>query len=106
MTDVHRRRERAAEERADDRADAVRKKDGPEVVAVTGRRRALDVVHSLGEVVDAEGDGRGQERRDIAQPAQDLGSGPGQVDSELGERVTDGLRIEAVPAEYEVRQPA
>ena len=64
MADVDGRRERAAEERADDGADAVREQDVAQVVVVAGGRRALDVVHPLGEVVDAERDRRDEQRQD------------------------------------------
>ena len=73
MADVDRGRERAAQERADDGADAVGQQDVPEVVVVAGRRGALDVVHPLGEVVDTERDRGRQQRRDVGEAAEDLG---------------------------------
>ena len=67
VADVHRGRERAAEHRADDRADAVGEQDLAQVVVVARRRRALDVVHRLGEIVDAERYRGDEQRRDLRQ---------------------------------------
>ena len=42
---------------------AVGQQDVAQVVVVAGGRGALDVVHRLGEVVDAERDGRDEQRQ-------------------------------------------
>ena len=68
MADVDGGRERAAQHRADDRAETVGEQDLAQVVVVAGRRRALDVVHRLGEVVDAERDRGDEQRRDLREP--------------------------------------
>ena len=75
------------------------------VVVVAGRRGAFDVVHRLGEVVDAERDGCHEQRQDLAQAADDLGSWNGQVDAELGEGIADGLGIHAGPRAAQVGDP-
>jgi hypothetical protein len=106
MADVHRRRERAAEDRAGDRADAVRDQDLAQVVVVACRRRALDVVHRLGEVVDAERDRGGEQRRDVGEPGEDLGRGQRQVQPELPERVRDRFRLHVVAPPEHGRHPA
>jgi hypothetical protein len=67
MADIHRRGERAAEGGADHGADAVREQDVAQIVVVTGGRRALDVVHRLGEVVHAERYRGREQRPDVAQ---------------------------------------
>ena len=74
MADIDRRRERAAEERADDGADAVGEQDVAQIVAVARRRRAFDVVHALGEIVDAERNGGDQQRRDIGEAGEHVGA--------------------------------
>ena len=65
VADVDRRREGRAEERADDRAESVGGQHLPGRVPVAGRGGRLHVGHALGEVVDAQRDRRGQQRRDV-----------------------------------------
>lgn len=73
MPDIDGRWERAAEQRADDRADAVRQQDLPEAIIVTRGGSALHVVHALGEVVDAEWHGSDEQRPDVADRLGEVG---------------------------------
>ncbi len=108
MADVHRGRERAAEERADDGPDRRRRaRMCAEVVVVAGRRGAFDVVHALGEVVDAERDRRDEQRQDVGQAAEHLACpGSGRWIPNWRERVRHGLRARPCPADRQVRHPA
>jgi hypothetical protein len=83
MADVDRRRERAAEQRARDRADAVGRQDVAEVVVVAGGGGALDVVHTLGEIVDPERDRGREQRPDVAKAGQHVGREHRQPEPEL-----------------------
>ena len=76
---------------ADDRADAVGEQDLAQVVVVARRRGALDVVHRLGEVVDAERDRGGEQRRDVGSPAKTSADGQRQVQAELRERAATAV---------------
>src|SRR5262249_30553182 len=66
--------------------DPVGEENLAQVVAVTRRLRALHVVHALGEVVDAEGNRRHEQRADVAQPRQHVRGGNGQPQPELAQR--------------------
>src|SRR5262249_49772794 len=91
---------RATEERADDGADSIREGDPPEVVAVTGRLRALDVVHALGEVVDTERDRGDEEGPDVREPREDVTRRYGKLEPGLSQRRADGGRLhDPAPAE-------
>ena len=73
MPNVYRRRERAAEHRADDCAQTVGEQNLTQVIVVAGCRSALHVVHRFGEVVDAQWDRGDQQRRHLRKPFPHIG---------------------------------
>ncbi|WP_234443281.1 hypothetical protein [Streptomyces cellulosae] len=70
VADVHGGREGRAERGADDGARAVGQQYRTQVVVITGGSGALDVAHALGEVVDAQRDGGGEQRCDVREAGE------------------------------------
>ncbi len=106
MADVHGRRERAAQHRTHDRPDAVRGEDLAQVVVVPCRRGALDVVHRLGKVVNAQRNSRGQQWCDSRQAAENVRGEPRQVQAELLEGLADLIALHVVAPAERGREPA
>src|SRR6185437_7406822 len=77
MADIDRGRERTAEDRADDGADAVGQQDVAQAVIVTRRRGALDVVHALGKVIDAERNGGDEQGPYVGEALEHVAADPG-----------------------------
>ncbi|MGH3985078.1 MAG: hypothetical protein ACRDST_20925, partial [Pseudonocardiaceae bacterium] len=65
MSDVDGRRERAAQRSADHCAGTVGEQHAAQVVVVSGHRGAFHVGHAFAEVVDAQRDRGGQQRRHL-----------------------------------------
>ena len=85
MSDVDRRRKRAAEQSADNCAGAVGQQYFAQAVIVSGGRSALDVVHALGEIIDAERHGGDEQRPDIANRLGEISGRVGEAQTELAE---------------------
>jgi hypothetical protein len=60
------RRKRRTQQCARKRADPVGEENFTQIELIAGRTRAFDVVHALGEIVDAERHRHDKERPDIA----------------------------------------
>ena len=75
------------------RADAVGQQDLAQAVVVAAGRGAFDVVHALGEIVDAERHGGDQQRPDIAERLGEVERRIGQMQAELAERAGDLGRL-------------
>ena len=106
MADVDGRRERAPEQRSDDRSGAVREQDLAQVVLVAGGGRALDVVHPFGEIVDPERDRRYQQRPDVGEAGEHVERRDRQVQPERSEGGGDVGRVHQVAPSEERRAPA
>ena len=106
MADVHGGRERTAQHRAHDRAETVGEQDLAQVVVVAGGRGALDVVHRLGEVVDAERDRGDEQRRDLRESRPDIGREDRNVQAEMSERFAHGGGLHVVAPSGERHRPA
>src|SRR5262249_56904838 len=88
------------EDRADDRTDAVGEKNLAEAVAVARSLGALDVVHAFGEVVDAEGNRRDEQRADVCETGEDITGRKRKPQPGLRYRAPDrGPLHDAAPAE-------
>ena len=106
VADVHGGREGRAEERADDRPDAVGGEHLTDRVPVARGGRRLHVAHAFGEVVDAQRNRGRQQRGDVAQPVEHLAAGDRQVQRELAERLGHRRGFEDVGPAGEHGEPA
>ena len=107
MADIDRVDERIAEQAADQADDAVGGQHPGGRKRVAGRRRALDVVHRLDEIVDAERDRGDQDDPDELEARKDVAdSRHREREAEVRKGVADAADAQAAVAEAEeVRSP-
>ena len=107
MTNVDRVDERVAEQAADQADDAVGAEHAGRREGIAGGRGALDIVHRLDEIIDAEGNGRDQNDPEVPEPVKHM---PDRRDrerkAEMRERVANlGAAQAAVAKPEQVRSP-
>jgi len=102
MADIDRVDERVAHQAADQADDAVGGQHAGGRELVTGRRRALDVVHRLDEVVDAERDRGDEDDADVLEATEHvIDRGQGHREAEVAHRAQHRGAREAAVGEPE-----
>ena len=76
-----------------------------QIVVVPRSSRAFDVVHPLGEIVDAERDRGNQKRANVAHRLHEIPGRVGQVQAELADRRADRRRLHQHVETKKPRQP-
>src|SRR5438270_189354 len=102
MADIDGVDEGVAEEAADQADDAVGGQHLGGRKGIPGRRRALDIVHGLDEVIDAEGNRRNQDDPEELESREDVVDGRKRDrEAEMRDGVADRAEAEAAIAETE-----
>ncbi len=107
MADIDRVDERVAHQAADQADDAVGGQHARGREGIAGGRGALDIVHRLDEIVDAERDRGDQNDAEIFEAVEDMADGRDRErEAEMRQRVADLRSAQAAIAEAEqVRTP-
>ena len=105
MPDIDRRGKRAAEQRADGRADTVGQQDLAQAVIVAGRGDALHVVHALGEVVATQRHRSDEQGANITEGLGEIGRRIWQAQTELTQGCGNLRRLHQIVEIKKLGQP-